>query len=126
MIAGIGVDIVEIQRMEQSLSRLGEAFARRILADSELREFQQHKFPGRFLAKRFAAKEATVKALGTGFSQGISLRHIRVEHDEQGKPELQFQETALQVLQNRAIQRSHLSIADETHYAIAYVILEKS
>ncbi len=127
MIAGIGTDIVEILRMQQSLERLGERFAKRILSSAEFTEFsalKTQKNHARFLAKRFAAKEAAVKALGTGFSQGISMQHISVIHDELGKPELLFNEVARQLLDEKKIKTMHLSIADEHHYAIAYVVLE--
>lgn len=124
MIAGIGVDIVEIKRMQESLARLGERFAQRILAEHEFNDFQSQKFPEKFLAKRFAAKEAAVKALGTGFSHGISMQHISVEHDELGKPILSFHHTAQQIVANKKIKTVHLSIADENHYAIAYVVVE--
>ena len=124
MIVGIGIDIVEIARMETSLARLGERFAQRILSDAEYTEFQQQQFPARFLAKRFAAKEAAAKALGTGFSQGVSLKHICVSNDELGKPVLSFTQVAADIAREKQIQSFHLSIADEKHYAIANVVLE--
>jgi len=124
MIAGIGIDIVEIVRMEESLSRLGDKFAKRILSDVEFDEFQQHNFPARYLAKRFAAKEAAVKALGTGFSHGISMQHITVTNDDLGKPVLSFSQVALDVLNQKNISSTFLSISDEKHYAIANVVLE--
>jgi len=124
MIAGIGVDIVEIRRIDESLSRLGDRFAQRILSDEEFAQFQTHNFPVKFLAKRFAAKEAAVKALGTGFSHGISLQHISVSNDALGKPELTFHHIARELMTRKDIKAAHLSLADEEHYAIAYVILE--
>lgn len=124
MIAGVGVDIVEIRRMEESLARHGDRFAQRILSEAEFTEFQNNKFPAKYLAKRFAAKEAAVKALGTGFSNGISMQHVIVGHDALGKPELEFTHAAEQFILQKQITAAHLSIADETHYAIAYVVLE--
>ena len=71
MIFGIGTDIVSVQRMRRNLGRYGERFARRILSESELEEFRATAKPENFLAKRFAAKEAAAKAMGTGFSGGL-------------------------------------------------------
>ena len=126
MIYGIGVDLVDVRRMEAGLARFGERLARRILSSDELADFETNLRRDRFLARRFAAKEALVKALGTGFrSQGLQLREISITHNELGKPELRFSDSAVQVLARRGIARSHLSISDERDYALAYVVLEK-
>ena len=126
MIVGIGTDIVKVSRMAESLEKHGSRFAKRILADSEYEQFQEKMAPALFLAKRFAAKEAAVKALGTGFRDGISMRHIFVENDALGKPGLQFVEAAKTKIEEHQITYSHLSLADEQEYAIAYVVLEKA
>ena len=89
-IYGIGTDIVNVGRMAANLQRFGERFARRILTDNEQRDFAMTKQKAHFLAKRFAAKEAVAKALGLGVSQGLSLRHIGVGHDQYGKPRLEY------------------------------------
>jgi holo-[acyl-carrier protein] synthase len=123
MIYGIGTDIVRIARMRKNLERFGERFARRILADVELEEFRQHARPAHFLAKRFAAKEAVAKAMGTGFRDGFTLRHLSVHHDARGKPFLEFHEAALVLLRENRITSVHLSVADEDEYAIAFVTL---
>jgi holo-[acyl-carrier protein] synthase len=125
MIYGIGTDLVRIQRLQESLDRHGERFARRILADSEWEEFSISGQKAVFLAKRFAAKEAMAKALGTGFRHGLSLRDIAVGHDDLGKPVLQFSEPLVGQLQAKGIGNPHLSLSDEREYALAYVILEK-
>jgi holo-[acyl-carrier protein] synthase len=125
MIFGIGTDIVRIERIEHSLGRYGDAFARRILADTELEEFEQSLRQASFLAKRFAAKEAMSKALGTGFRDGLSLRHIVVTHDALGRPCLLCNGKADELLQELGISACHLSLADEREYAIAFVTLEK-
>ena len=88
-IAGIGTDIVELSRIEQALAR-GDRLARRILTPAELERFAAHTQPARYLAKRFAAKEAAVKALGTGIGVGISWQHIRVDNHPGGAPFLVF------------------------------------
>lgn len=123
MIYGIGTDIVHINRMRDDLNKYGDKFARRILTEAEFGEFQGKSNQAAFLAKRFAAKEATAKAMGTGFSQGLSLHHIGVEHDEAGKPVLEFSGVAEKFLQEKQIKQTHLSLADEREYAVAFVTL---
>jgi len=123
MIYGIGTDIVHISRMQKNIEKYGDKFARRILTDSEFSEFENKNDQAAFLAKRFAAKEATAKAMGTGFSQGLSLHHIGVTHDEAGKPILEFLDVADAFLQEKEIKQSHLSLADERDYAVAFVTL---
>ena len=90
MIFGIGTDIVRVGRMEQDLQRFGERFAERILTADEFEEFRLNAKPAHFLARRFAAKEAAAKAMGTGFANGLSWKHIGVTHDAAGKPILEF------------------------------------
>lgn len=124
MISGIGTDIVDVRRMAENLTKHGERFAKRILSASEFDEFSSQNNQAAFLAKRFAAKEATVKALGTGFRDGISMTHIAVTHDHLGKPMLNFSSVALEFFQKQNVISSHLSIADEKDFAVAYVVLE--
>jgi len=124
LIRGIGVDLVRIERMRQALDRFGERFSRRILTIGELQEFRRSQQPARFLASRFAAKEACAKALGTGFRAGLSLRHIGVGHDESGKPLLTSTDKATALLRERGISASHISLSDEQEHAIAFVVLE--
>lgn len=124
MIFGIGTDIVRVARVQQDLERFGERFAARILTDKELAEFQDVKDRAHFLAKRFAAKEAAVKALGTGFTQGIHWREIGVGHDGRGKPLLELSGRALEFAQAHGIAAVHVSLADETDHAVAFVTLE--
>ena len=123
MIFGIGTDIVHIERMRESLEKHGDKFAQRILTAAELTDFENINDKAAFLAKRFAAKEATAKAMGTGFSNGLSLQHIGVTHDDAGKPILEFLEAALKFLEENEISQSHLSLADERDYAVAFVTL---
>ncbi len=122
-IAGLGTDIIEIARLSQQLAK-SDRLAKRILTEREFTEFACHQQPVRFLAKRFATKEAAVKALGTGIGNGISWQHIEVTHDEMGKPLLNFEGHFAQLCQQRGIHASHVSISDEQHYAVATVILE--
>jgi holo-[acyl-carrier protein] synthase len=124
MIFGIGTDIVRVERMIKNLERFGEQFAERILTTEEMVEFRAVINRANFLAKRFAAKEAAVKALGTGFSQGIHLREISVGHDEHGKPILQLSGRALAYAQEKGVVCAHISLADEADHAVAFVTLE--
>jgi holo-[acyl-carrier protein] synthase len=123
-ILGLGTDIAEIERIEKALARSGEAFAKRILADSELQHYLSLKQQGRFLAKRFAAKEAASKALGTGIAQGVTFHDFVVSNNEQGKPVLSLENKAQQIAEAMGVDAIHLTISDERHYAVATVILE--
>ena len=124
MIFGIGTDIVRVARMQEDLERFGERFAERILTVNELHEYRRNNNKANFLARRFAAKEAAVKALGTGFSHGVQLHDIEVAHDEQGKPLLEFSGRAREFLEERKISIAHISLADEQDHAVAFVTLE--
>ncbi|MFN3398194.1 MAG: holo-ACP synthase [Sulfurimicrobium sp.] len=124
MIFGIGTDIVSTQRIAAAWARHGEAFARRILAPQEWDRFVANSQPVRFLAKRFAAKEAFAKALGTGMRAPATWHNIRVAHDELGKPLLDFDPELAALLVRHAIRHHYLSISDEKDMAAAFVILE--
>lgn len=123
MIYGIGTDIVAIARIQAGLERFGDKFARRILAGKELEGFENSIKPAHYLAKRFAAKEAAVKAMGTGFRNGITLGQIAVSNDLHGKPGLEFAGQAREICRSLGIGESHLSLSDENDYAIAFVTL---
>ncbi|MEK7322938.1 MAG: holo-ACP synthase [Pseudomonadota bacterium] len=123
MIHGIGTDIVRVARMQANWQRYGQRFAYKILAPCEQAAFEIDKRPAHFLAKRFAAKEAMVKALGTGFRNGIKLADIGVTHNAAGKPALTCTGSILALMSALGITESHLSLADEQEYAVAFVIL---
>ncbi|MCG9785738.1 holo-ACP synthase [Vibrio barjaei] len=123
-IQGLGTDIAEIERVEKALARSGEAFAQRILTDNELAQFQQLKQQGRFLAKRFAVKEAASKALGTGIAHGVTFQDFEVSNDDNGKPILTLTKKAAEIAASMGVTSNHLSISDERHYAVATVIFE--
>ena len=125
MIHGIGTDIVHVPRVSLALSRWGERFAHRILHEDEWVAFRDAALPANHLAKRYAAKEAWVKALGTGFRDGLSLKHIAIQRSDLGKPELTLRGRAAQLATAQGIGAQHLSLADERDYAVAYVVLEK-
>lgn len=124
MIYGIGTDIVEVARMAASLERHGEGFARRILALRERDEFSAAPDPARFLAKRFAAKEAFGKALGTGVVAPATLHAVAVTHDERGKPLFAYSETLSAHLAERTLS-AHLSLSDERDYVVAFALIER-
>lgn len=124
MIYGIGVDIVEVVRIERAYTRWGQRFADKILGPTELEHFAKTNNPVRFLAMRFAAKEAASKALGTGFKQGVSPRQIEVKHHPSGKPSLVFSDNVALRVEREGIGASFVTMADERDYAIAHAILE--
>jgi holo-[acyl-carrier protein] synthase len=126
MIFGIGVDLVEIARLDQGLARYGEHYADRILAAAEHSAFFSSPDPARFLAKRFAAKEALAKAAGTGLRHPLSLRAIAVQHTSLGQPRFLFDASVDSWLSEHGIVAHHLSLSDEREHVIAYVILEKA
>jgi holo-[acyl-carrier protein] synthase len=125
MIHGIGTDIVAVKRMHAMWERHGQKALEKLLAPEEIGEFTAAADKGRFLAKRFAAKEAFGKALGTGIRPPAVLPSIAVAHDELGKPLLVFHGRLAEMIENQHLT-AHLSLSDEAEYAIAYVILERS
>ena len=125
MIYGIGTDIVATARIAQILERYGDAFAGRILAPDEWHSFKSSGTPARFLAKRFAAKEAFAKAAGTGLRTPVTLRNISVGHNDLGRPEFHFQPALSAWLVQQGISAQHLSVSDEKDMAAAFVVLER-
>jgi len=124
MIYGVGTDVVEIGRVEKALARFGERFARRILCEPELKRFAAHRLPAAYLAKRFAAKEAFTKALGTGIHAPANWHGVWVTNLKSGKPVLEFSSALKELLAKRGVTRAHVSLSDERGVAFATVILE--
>ncbi|MBX9869470.1 MAG: holo-ACP synthase [Burkholderiaceae bacterium] len=129
MIAGVGTDIVQIARIKASWSRNGAAFAQKILGADEYREFQQRSAKSeergvRYLATRFAAKEAFSKAMGCGFRAPMSWHGLQILNDDQGKPVIQLAETLHAWMAERQLQ-AQVSLSDELDYALAFVIFER-
>jgi holo-[acyl-carrier protein] synthase len=124
MIVGLGTDIVEISRLEETLGRLGDKFARRILDDKEFDVFKSSKRATSYLAKRFAVKEAAAKALGSGIGRGVSWQHMHTSNNELGAPQLSFCSGAQAYFEKLGARHCHVSISDEQSYAVATVILE--
>ena len=132
MIMGLGSDISQISRFERAIQAYGENLLNRILGDYERQELSgKYKIGTKecaaFVAKRFAAKEACAKALGTGFRNGIYLKDIQTKHNSAGKPELMLSGGALRRLQtigNGSEPTLHLSVSDDYPFAQAVVIIE--
>ena len=124
MILGTGVDIVELARMRSAWERWGERFAERLLTASESAEFGRRKDKAAFLASRFAAKEAFLKALGTGYADGISWQEMAVCRPDGKRPQLTITGQARRLMEGMGATAAHLSISHERNYAVAQVILE--
>ena len=131
MILGIGTDLTDIRRTEKLLNRFGERFISRCFTNEERQKAEKYKtIAGRSgaFAKRFAAKEAFAKALGTGFAEGVMMRDISVGTNENGRPALTLTGEALERLKAMTPigkeSRVHLSLSDEHPYAQAFVIIE--
>lgn len=124
MILGVGIDLVDIERMARIHARFGDGLARRLLAQREHAAYASTRDAARFLAKRFAVKEATAKALGTGIAGGIRFTDVWVEHHESGAPCLCWDGFAQQRAERIGVARAHLSVSDERGQVMACVILE--
>jgi holo-[acyl-carrier protein] synthase len=124
MIIGIGVDIVEIDRVEEVLSRRGERFRARVFTPAEVSYCESLGSPWASYAARFAAKEAMMKALGTGWTGGIAFREIEVVRTDGGVPSIRLYATALSRFEAIGATRVHLSLSHSKAFAIAQVLLE--
>lgn len=125
MIYGIGTDIVSYARIQSLYEKYGARAAERMLSETELAEYAKAGDPARYLMKRFAAKEAFAKAMGTGLRASVTLRRITVGHDDLGKPLLAFDEVLSNYVANMGVTRHHVSISDERDHAVAFVVLER-
>lgn len=125
MIFGVGTDIVETVRIERVWKRFGTEFARRILMPAEHELFLQYSRPIRFLAMRFAAKEAIVKAMGTGFANGMWVRDVGTIPDGRGQPQIVFSERGRRKCDELGIAGGHLSLTDEAGIVLAVAVLTK-
>ncbi len=128
MILGLGLDLVEVERVRRMLERHGDRFRKRLLHELEIPAYQALKGgPGAaaaFLAKRWAAKEALAKALGRGFGAVVDPRHIILYQDSGGAPGLRCVQSTASLLDKSGVRRIHLSISDERRYAVVCVVLE--
>jgi len=126
MIFGIGTDILRVDRVESTYQRFGDHFIARLLLDEERELFAHAKNPVRFLAMRFAAKEAIVKAMGTGFRNGMWLRDSGVMPDRFGRPEIIFSARGEEKCRELGVGGGHLTLSDEAGLVVAVAVLEKS
>jgi holo-[acyl-carrier protein] synthase len=124
VILGVGTDLCDVGRIERALERWGERFAQRVLVESEMERFRRHRKPAAYLAKRFAAKEAMSKALGTGIHFPVNWHGMWVENARSGKPSLRFSGPMAAYLKQRNIETVHLSLTDEIGMACAFVVIE--
>lgn len=124
MAIGIGTDIVAIARMQKLLERYGDTFSERILHSNELAQLAQRKNQAAFLAKRFAAKEAVSKALGTGLGEGVTAADIEVVSTILGQPQVKLHNAAASRLAELGATRCLLSISDEKEFAVAFATIE--
>jgi holo-[acyl-carrier protein] synthase len=125
MIYGIGIDVIQPQRVARLLDKYGERFVRRVLTPLERPRYLRTAQPVLFLANRFAAKEAFSKAMGTGFRYPVTLQCISVVQNSAGKPGLAFNESLEAMVREQGITGLHLTISDESSLACACVVLEK-
>jgi holo-[acyl-carrier protein] synthase len=123
MTIAIGTDIIDIQRIADAVERQGDKFVQRILTQSEISEYQARSYSVSFLAKRFAAKEAIAKALGTGIGRGISFQHMIISNNAEGAPQVELQDNAAERLNQLDGTNVLLSLSDEKNYALAYVAI---
>ena len=126
MIYGIGTDLVNIDRVKQILSKNRDGFVKRVLSEHEQALFANKADSAAYCAKRFAAKEAFAKALGTGIGRVIGFQDLTVRNNENGKPHFIPSEKLRLYLLEKSINQAHLSISDESQNAVAFVILETS
>jgi len=124
MIFGVGTDIVELSRIQETFNRFGDHFVRRLLMDEERELFECNKWPVRFLAMRFAAKEATVKAMGTGFAHGMWIRDVGIINNDWGRPEVIWSQRGQGVCERLGIGAGHVSLSDDAGLVIAFALVE--
>ena len=126
MIYGIGTDLVNIERVKKILSKNREGFIKRVLSEHEQALFENKADSAAYCAKRFAAKEAFAKALGTGIGRVVGFQDLTVRNNENGKPHFIPSEKLRLYLLEKGINQAHLSISDESQNAVAFVILESN
>ena len=126
MVFGVGTDIVQLSRVEKVWQRFGERFADRLLLDQERELFNDNKRPVRFLSMRFAIKEATVKAMGTGFAHGMWLRDVGMIPNDWGQPQLIYSSRGRRMCERLGIGGGHVSVTDEAGVVVAVAVLMRA
>lgn len=125
-VLGIGVDMVEVERIQHSLDRFGERFMKRVFTDSEIAYCLSMKFSARHFAARFAAKEAVSKAFGTGIGKAMGWRDIDVRKKPSGEPFLVFSGPAKELTERRGVQTALITLSHTEHHAMATIVLESA
>jgi holo-[acyl-carrier protein] synthase len=123
MIFGIGVDVLKAKRMAEMFKRHGERAAERLLMPAEMVQFRRTKRPERFLGLRFAAKEAIVKALGTGFAHGVWIRDVGIVQNEWGRPEVIYSRRGDALRRKLGVGDGHVTLTDEDGLIVAVAVL---
>ena len=123
MIFGIGTDLCKIARIERIFAKYGEHFVDRLLMPREREDFDKSRNPVKFLAMRFAAKEAIVKSMGTGFRQGIWIRDVGVYQESSGKPEVLFSDKAKQKCAALGAGEAFITLTDEDGFVVAVAVM---
>lgn len=126
MIYGVGTDLVELSRVQETYNRFGAHFVKRLLMDEERALFEKNKHPVRFLAMRFAAKEATVKAMGTGFAHGMWIRDVGIVTSPWGRPEIIWSERGQKVCADLGIGEGHVSLTDDAGLILAFAVVMRA
>jgi holo-[acyl-carrier protein] synthase len=126
MIFGIGVDVLEAARVKNTLERFGARFTEHLLMPEEHAQLAKTRRPERFVAMRFAAKEAIVKAMGTGFAHGIWIRDVGVVQNQWGKPEVVYSERGDKVRRGLGIGEGHVTLTDEAGLIVAVAVLMRA
>ena len=124
MVLGLGTDLIEIERIERSVRRFGDAFLRRVFTPGEIAYCKRKKNSAESLAARFAAKEAGAKALGTGISRGVGWREFEVSRQPGQRPELHLSGRAAQIAAGLCIRRVSLSLSHSRSVSFAVVVAE--
>lgn len=123
MIYGIGVDVLQVARIERTLKRFGPHFIDRLLLPSEREQLARTARPERFVAMRFAAKEAVVKAMGTGFAHGMWIRDVGIVQDRWGRPEVVYSARGERMRRKLGIGAGHVTLTDEAGLVVAVAVL---
>lgn len=126
MIFGIGVDVLKAQRMADMFARFGERTAARMLMPAEMEQYRKAKRPARFLGLRFAAKEAIVKALGTGFAHGVWIRDVGIVQNAWGRPEVVYSPRGERVRRQLGVGDGHVTLTDEEGLVVAVAVLMRA
>ena len=126
MIYGIGVDVLESERIARTLERFGERFIAHLLLPAEAAQLARTQRRERFLAMRFAGKEAIVKAMGTGFAHGVWIRDVGVVQNAWGKPEVVYSERGDALRRRLGIGEGHVTLTDEGALVVAVAVLMRA